>query len=73
MRNAPSILAAFPNSDKVALTTGATANADALGPLRLLEAIRILGLEKHTRFYQASTSELYGYVREIPQRERTPF
>src|SRR5262249_5017457 len=50
-----------------------TANADALGPLRLLEAIRILGLEKRTRFYQASTSELYGYVREIPQRETTPF
>jgi GDPmannose 4,6-dehydratase len=50
-----------------------TANADALGPLRLLEAIRILGLEKRTRFYQASTSELYGSVREIPQREATPF
>jgi GDPmannose 4,6-dehydratase len=50
-----------------------TANADALGPLRLLEAIRILGLEKRTRFYQASTSELYGSVREIPQRETTPF
>src|SRR6516164_9160207 len=50
-----------------------TANADALGPLRLLEAIRILGLEKRTRFYQASTSELYGRVREIPQRETTPF
>jgi GDPmannose 4,6-dehydratase len=50
-----------------------TANADALGPLRLLEAIRILGLEKRTRFYQASTSELYGSVREIPQREKTPF
>jgi len=50
-----------------------TANADALGPLRLLEAIRILGLEKRTRFYQASTSELYGHVREIPQRETTPF
>jgi GDPmannose 4,6-dehydratase len=50
-----------------------TANADALGPLRLLEAIRILGLENRTRFYQASTSELYGYVREIPQRETTPF
>ena len=47
-----------------------TANADALGPLRLLEAIRILGLEKRTRFYQASTSELYGYVREIPQLRR---
>lgn len=50
-----------------------TANADALGTLRLLEAIRILGLEKKTRFYQASTSELYGLVREIPQRETTPF
>src|SRR5207244_13008407 len=50
-----------------------TANADALGPLRLLEAIRILGLQKRTRFYQASTSELYGVVREVPQRETTPF
>jgi len=50
-----------------------TANADALGPLRLLEAIRILDLEKRTRFYQASTSELYGHVRETPQRETTPF
>ena len=50
-----------------------TANADALGPLRLLEAIRILGLDKKTRFYQASTSELYGLVREVPQRETTPF
>jgi GDPmannose 4,6-dehydratase len=50
-----------------------TANADAIGPLRLLEAIRILGLEKTTRFYQASTSELYGLVREVPQRETTPF
>jgi len=50
-----------------------TADADALGPLRLLEAIRILGLEKKTKFYQASTSELYGMVREIPQRETTPF
>jgi len=50
-----------------------TANADALGPLRLLEAIRILGLEKQVRFYQASSSELYGSVREIPQRETTPF
>ncbi|MBB5520091.1 GDP-mannose 4,6-dehydratase [Amphiplicatus metriothermophilus] len=50
-----------------------TANADALGPLRLLEAIRILGLEKRVRFYQASTSELYGKVREIPQTENTPF
>jgi GDPmannose 4,6-dehydratase len=50
-----------------------TANADALGALRLLEAIRIAGLEKVTRFYQASTSELYGLVREVPQRETTPF
>ncbi len=50
-----------------------TANSDALGVLRLLEAIRILGLEKKTRFYQASTSELYGLVQEIPQRESTPF
>ena len=50
-----------------------TANSDALGVLRLLEAIRILGLEKKTRFYQASTSELYGLVREVPQRETTPF
>jgi len=50
-----------------------TANADAVGTLRLLEAIRILGLEKHTRFYQASTSELYGKVQETPQRETTPF
>jgi len=50
-----------------------TANADALGTLRLLEAIRILGLEKKTRFYQASTSELYGLVQEIPQKETTPF
>jgi len=50
-----------------------TANADALGTLRLLEAIRILGLEKKTRFYQASTSELYGKVHETPQSERTPF
>jgi len=50
-----------------------TANADALGTLRLLEAIRILGLEKKTRFYQASTSELYGKVQEIPQKETTPF
>ena len=50
-----------------------TANADALGPLRLLEAIRILGMEKRTRFYQASTSELYGNVHEVPQRETTPF
>jgi len=50
-----------------------TANSDALGTLRLLEAIRILGLEKKTRFYQASTSELYGKARETPQRESTPF
>jgi len=50
-----------------------TANADAVGVLRLLEAIRILGLEKETRFYQASTSELYGLVQEIPQKETTPF
>ena len=50
-----------------------TADADAMGPLRLLEAIRILGLEKKTKFYQASTSELYGLVQEIPQRETTPF
>ena len=50
-----------------------TANADALGTLRLLEAIRILGLEKKTRFYQASTSELFGLVQEIPQTEKTPF
>jgi GDPmannose 4,6-dehydratase len=50
-----------------------TANADATGALRLLEAIRILGLEKKTRFYQASTSELYGKVQETPQRETTPF
>jgi len=50
-----------------------TANADALGTLRLLEAIRMLGLQKKTRFYQASTSELYGKVREIPQTEKTPF
>jgi GDPmannose 4,6-dehydratase len=50
-----------------------TADADALGPLRLLEAIRILGLEKKTKFYQASTSELYGLVQEVPQKETTPF
>jgi len=50
-----------------------TANADGIGTLRLLEAIRILGLEKTSRFYQASTSELYGKVQEIPQRETTPF
>ena len=50
-----------------------TGNADALGTLRLLEAIRILGMEKTVRFYQASTSELYGKVGEVPQRETTPF
>ncbi|MEG8222714.1 GDP-mannose 4,6-dehydratase [Sphingomonas sp. HH69] len=50
-----------------------TANADAIGTLRLLEAIRILKLENKTRFYQASTSELYGLVQEVPQRETTPF
>ena len=50
-----------------------TANSDALGALRILEAIRILKLEKKTRFYQASTSELYGLVKEIPQNENTPF
>ena len=50
-----------------------TADADGIGTLRLLEAIRILGLEKKTRFYQASTSELYGLVQEIPQKETTPF
>ena len=50
-----------------------TANSDALGALRLLEAIRILGLEKKTKFYQASTSELYGQVKETPQSETTPF
>ena len=50
-----------------------TADVDAIGTLRLLEAIRFLGLEKKTRFYQASTSELYGFVQETPQRETTPF
>ena len=50
-----------------------TANADALGPLRILEGIRILGLEKKVKFYQASTSELFGKVQEIPQKETTPF
>ena len=50
-----------------------TADVDAMGTLRLLEAIRICGLEKKTRFYQASTSELFGLVQEIPQRETTPF
>jgi GDPmannose 4,6-dehydratase len=50
-----------------------TANSDALGPLRMLEAIRILGLTSKTRFYQASTSEMFGKVQEVPQRETTPF
>ena len=50
-----------------------TADVDAIGTLRLLEAVRFLGLEKKSRFYQASTSELYGLVQEIPQRETTPF
>lgn len=50
-----------------------TADVDAVGTLRLLEAVRILGMEKHTRIYQASTSELYGAVREVPQTETTPF
>ena len=50
-----------------------TANSDALGTLRLLEAVRILGLEKKSRFYQASTSELFGKVQEVPQTEKTPF
>ncbi|MGN6830470.1 GDP-mannose 4,6-dehydratase [Paucibacter sp. M5-1] len=50
-----------------------TANSDAIGPLRILEAIRLLGLQKKTRFYQASTSEMYGLVQEIPQKETTPF
>lgn len=50
-----------------------TANADGIGTLRLLEAIRILGMSEETRFYQASTSELYGLVQEVPQRESTPF
>jgi GDPmannose 4,6-dehydratase len=50
-----------------------TANSDALGTLRILEAIRILGLEKKSRFYQASTSEMYGKVQEVPQKETTPF
>jgi GDPmannose 4,6-dehydratase len=50
-----------------------TANSDGLGTLRLLEAIRILGMQKKTRFYQASTSELYGLVQEVPQKETTPF
>lgn len=50
-----------------------TANADGIGALRILEAVRILGMEKTTRFYQASTSELYGLVQEVPQKETTPF
>jgi GDPmannose 4,6-dehydratase len=50
-----------------------TANADGLGILRILEAVRLLGLTKNTRIYQASTSELYGLVREVPQKETTPF
>jgi len=50
-----------------------TANSDAIGPLRILEAIRLLGLQKKTRFYQASTSEMYGLVQETPQKETTPF
>ena len=50
-----------------------TADVDAIGTLRILEAIRILGLFKKTKFYQASTSELFGSVREIPQKETTPF
>src|SRR5690349_11751557 len=50
-----------------------TANSDALGTLRVLEAIRILGMERKTRFYQASSSELYGRVQEVPQSETTPF
>ncbi len=50
-----------------------TANSDAIGTLRLLEAIRMLGLEEKTRFYQASTSEMFGLVQETPQRETTPF
>jgi GDPmannose 4,6-dehydratase len=50
-----------------------TADADAIGPLRLLEAVRILGMEKKTRIYQASTSELFGKVQEVPQKETTPF
>ena len=50
-----------------------TANADGIGTLRILEAVRLLGMEKHTRIYQASTSELYGLVQEVPQTEKTPF
>ena len=50
-----------------------TGNADGLGTLRILDAVRLLGLEKKTRIYQASTSELYGKVQEVPQSETTPF
>jgi GDPmannose 4,6-dehydratase len=50
-----------------------TANADALGTLRILEAVRILGMGQQTRIYQASSSEMFGKVREVPQRETTPF
>ena len=50
-----------------------TANADGIGTLRILEAVRLLGLTQKTRIYQASTSELYGLVREVPQNENTPF
>ena len=50
-----------------------TADVDGLGALRILEAVRLLGLEKTTRIYQASTSELYGLVQEVPQSEKTPF
>lgn len=50
-----------------------TAEADAVGTLRMLEAVRILGLEKKTKIYQASTSELFGLVQEVPQKETTPF
>lgn len=57
----------------LALKSRSTANSDALGALRILEAIRILGLTNKTKFYQASTSELYGLVQEIPQKETTPF
>ena len=55
------------------MTPEYTANADGIGTLRMLEAVRILGLEKKTRIYQATTSELYGLVQEVPQRETTPF
>jgi GDPmannose 4,6-dehydratase len=50
-----------------------TANADAIGTLRILEAVRLLGMEKSTRIYQASTSEMFGNVQEVPQKETTPF